>query len=79
LRPDSILFGESRPLVVISFSPDKEAAIRGICEGNSISFGVIGETGGDRLIINSYIDLPVAELNELYESAIPSMMEKISH
>ena len=79
LRPDALLFGESRPLVIISFEDSKRDIIKEICDSNGVSFNEIGKTGGDRLIVNDLIDCSVSEIRNIYESAIPRMMERISH
>lgn len=79
LRPEAMLFGESRPLVIISLSEDNIHEVGRICDEHDVAFGVIGETGGSNLIIDNYIACSVAELKELYENAIPNMMGSISH
>jgi len=79
LRGDAMLFGESRPLVIISFAQTNREQIIQICQANNIQLELIGKTGGDNLVIDNLINCPVSELKDIYESAIPQMMEKISH
>ncbi len=79
LRNDAMLFGESRPLVVISFPEQSRNRIIELCQNNNIPVSIIGKTGGSNLKINDLINCNVAELKDTYESAIPRMMEKISH
>lgn len=79
LRADAALFGESKPLVVISYHPDSAAAVLEICARQSVVMIEIGATGSSNLIIEGFIDFPVSELKEIYETAIPQFMERISH
>ncbi|QUL98997.1 MAG: phosphoribosylformylglycinamidine synthase subunit PurL [Candidatus Fermentithermobacillus carboniphilus] len=46
-RLDAVLFGECNSAVVVSFSPDKEEALRDVCAKNGVPFSVIGEVDGD--------------------------------
>jgi len=79
LRNDAMLFGESRPLVVISFPEQSQSRIIELCQNENVPVSVIGKTGGSNLKINDLINCSVSELKDIYESAIPRMMEKISH
>ena len=79
LRGDALLFGESRPLVIISFPEQGQNRIIDMCKGKNVPVSVIGKTGGSDLKINDLIDCDISELKDIYESAIPSKMEKISH
>ena len=79
LRNDAMLFGESRPLVVISFPGQSQSSILELCKNKNIPVSIIGKTGGSNLKINDLINCSVSELRDIYESAIPRMMEKISH
>lgn len=79
LRNDAVLFGESRPLVIISFDKSNQDDINHICDKNGAQFEIIGKTGDDDLIINDLIKCSVLDLKDIYESAIPRVMERISH
>lgn len=79
LRDDALLFGESRPLVIISFDSANIDDISSICNKNGVLFEEIGKTGGDELVINNLVKCSVLELKDIYESAIPKLMERISH
>jgi len=50
-----------------------------LCKNKNIPVSIIGKTGGSNLKINDLINCNVTELKDVYESAIPSKMEKISH
>ncbi|RKX18326.1 MAG: phosphoribosylformylglycinamidine synthase subunit PurL, partial [Candidatus Zixiibacteriota bacterium] len=79
LRSDALLFGESRPFVIISFSKSNMDDIKDICNKNSVPFEEIGKTSGSELVINNIVKCSVLELKDIYESAIPRLMERISH
>jgi phosphoribosylformylglycinamidine synthase II len=79
LRPDALLFGESRPLVIISFARANLDPVLMTLLDSDIRFEIIGRTGGDNLIIDSLIDCPVREFKDIYENTIPRYMERISH
>ncbi len=79
LRPDRLLFSESRPAVLISYPESSFAAVKQKCLDFGVGLQVIGKTGGDKLTINEFIDCPVSALNDSYESAIPKSMDRISH
>ena len=74
-----MLFSESRPAVVISFSENNRDAVMKICGEFNVAFREIGTTGGDKLVIGEHINAPIADLKAIYESAIPELMGKISH
>ncbi len=79
LRPDALLFGESRPLVVLSFAPPGLGDIQALCHKYNVPFELIGATGGVNLVINDFIKCSITELKNIYESAIPNKMDKIIH
>jgi phosphoribosylformylglycinamidine synthase len=51
LRPDLLLFGEAPSRIVVAYAPEREAEVRAAAEAAGAPFTVLGETGGDRLII----------------------------
>jgi phosphoribosylformylglycinamidine synthase len=61
---ESALFGEGPGGVVIAGPPEVVGAVRGA--------RVIGEVGGDALEIEAVLSVPVAELRDVYEGAIPA-------
>jgi phosphoribosylformylglycinamidine synthase len=77
IRPDAYLFGESRPLVIISFEKSKQAAIEQICKAKKLTFSPIGITGGEYLNINDNINCLVHNLRHLHEDTIPRMMDTV--
>jgi phosphoribosylformylglycinamidine synthase len=74
IRPDALLFGESTGRVIAaSATPD---ALLGLAAQHGVPARVIGETGGDRLVVGApggeaWFDLAVADLHERWARAIP--------
>ena len=75
LRKDFTLFGESQSRIIISADKEYEEEILNICKLNNVVVDKIGVTGGDKLKVNSEIDLNLEELNDLYFNSIKYIME----
>jgi phosphoribosylformylglycinamidine synthase II len=74
IRPDSLLFGETQSRVIFTADPQNKEKIWEIYGRFGVPVRLIGHTGGELLKINSLIDLPVIDLRDIYENAIPSYM-----
>jgi len=70
-----VLYSEAQSGVVITVNQEKARAFEQLCETNNLPFKELGVTGGDRLIIDEFVDLAVSEMGMLYENAIPNAME----
>jgi len=74
IRADALLFGESQSRVTISCDKDKVAEIKAIAEKHNTPFAVIGETGGDALVISidtvKKIDVALSRLYGTWNNAI---------
>ncbi|MFN2385279.1 MAG: phosphoribosylformylglycinamidine synthase subunit PurL [Thermoanaerobaculia bacterium] len=79
IRPSALLFGETTGRVVITFPPSREPAVRAAASQEGVSFGKIGQVGGERLRISlaggSVIDEAVAELKKLWSGAFTRAIE----
>jgi phosphoribosylformylglycinamidine synthase subunit PurL len=65
-------FGEGASTVVLSIGVNDVARVEKLFSGRGLEFGVIGKvTAGRRLKIDSAVDEDVAELQRIYEDAIP--------
>ena len=65
-------FGEGASTVVLSIGVNDVARVEKLFAGRGLEFAVIGKvTAGPRLKIDSAIDEDVAELQRIYEDAIP--------
>ncbi len=74
-RKDSYLFGETQSCIVVTCSPAKLAALLHIARESGISSLVLGETGGDRLLISDtkgsvLINQGVEEMEKLWRESI---------
>jgi phosphoribosylformylglycinamidine synthase subunit PurL len=78
IRPDSLLFGESQSRVIFSAIPKNRERILHMADGFGVTIKRIGTTGGDKIKINDLIDLPIAKLYQIYEDAIPYLMEQVN-
>jgi len=65
-------FGEGASTVVLSIGVNDVARVEKLFAGRGLEFAVIGKvTAGPRLKIDSVVDEDVAELQRIYEDAIP--------
>jgi phosphoribosylformylglycinamidine synthase len=51
-----------------------ESAARQLLQSAGVPFVVLGEVGGDRLVVEGALELPVAELEATWERTIPAAM-----
>ncbi len=68
------LFGEGHGRALVSAPANKEEELAELCGRHGVQFERIGVVGGDTLIVGDIIRLPVGELIDLYDQAIPSML-----
>ena len=68
------LFSESASRAVVSVAPLDEDAFRALAVAHEVPIARIGETGGPRAVIDATIDVPVTELTEVWETAIPRLL-----
>jgi len=80
MRLDSALFGETQSRVIISAKPGDVEAIIKLAAANGVPCTELGRTGGESLVIKSggkpVAERPVAALKDLWQSAIPDMLNK---
>jgi phosphoribosylformylglycinamidine synthase len=74
LPPHLLLFGESASRAIVSVVPEREGSLRGLAATRGVPFARLGETGGPRAVIDGMVDLPVAELADVWEGAIPRLL-----
>jgi len=76
LRPDALLFGEAASRIVITTVPGSHDMIAHIGAKYAIPTAKIGRVGGDRLIINSFVDIGLADLETAYYESLKRLMER---
>lgn len=73
-REDFSLFSESQSRVIVSVSNENMRKFESKLNEFQQSFNYIGKTGGNKLKINSKINLDLANLSEVYFATIPDIM-----
>lgn len=80
IRMDENLFGESPSRIVVSLNKDNLSALEQIAKKHSIPYYILGEVGGEKLVIQckekTIIDLPLTRLSDAWREAIPSRLGK---
>jgi len=79
LRTDAVLFGETASRIIISTPPGSEDRIRELANKYDITVQKIGKVGGDKLIINNIISLPLSQMETAYYDALAGLMERHPH
>jgi phosphoribosylformylglycinamidine synthase subunit PurL len=74
-RPVETLFAESSGCAVVSVDHDSWKAFRLAADEHGVPVQILGRVGGDMLVINDWIFASVKGLEEVYESALPQMIE----
>jgi phosphoribosylformylglycinamidine synthase len=68
------LFSESASRVVISVDPADEDELTQLAADHQVPAVRVGETGGPRALIEGLVDIPVRELTDAWEGAIPRLL-----
>jgi phosphoribosylformylglycinamidine synthase len=76
IRADALLFGESQSRIVVTVSPENLSPLKEMAKKNKASLAVIGEVGGEKLRINSWISLALVEMKDRYDNTIERIMQK---
>ncbi|MBI4514390.1 MAG: phosphoribosylformylglycinamidine synthase subunit PurL [Deltaproteobacteria bacterium] len=70
IRPDAFLFGESQSRIVVSLRRQHLARLRELADRHDVPLTVLGEVRKHRLTIGALIDVGVAEMRELWGTAL---------
>ena len=71
-----VLYSEAQSGVVVTVPKEDARALERYFSKSDIFFDELGSVGGSKLIIDEFIEQSVAELKEVYESAIPKAMDR---
>jgi phosphoribosylformylglycinamidine (FGAM) synthase-like enzyme len=74
LAPASSLFSETQGRIVVTCAEADAEALTDLFVSRCVTFGVIGEVGGDRLVIEDKIDLALAELEDAWGPALERLV-----
>jgi len=77
LADHASLFSETQSRIVITCAPDDAEKVLEELNHARVPYSVIGEVGGDRLIIDNAIDLPVHECARVHQGALEEMMAPV--
>lgn len=69
------LFSESASRAVVSIAPEKVEAFEALARVHRVAFTRLGETGGPRMVFDDLFESTVAEARDLYEGAIPRLLD----
>ena len=69
-RWDAILFGEAQSRIIVSLPEDSQSALEGICSEEGVDWCRLGSVTDSRLTVVGMIDLPVAEFEGVWRSAL---------
>jgi phosphoribosylformylglycinamidine (FGAM) synthase-like enzyme len=76
-RPLEVLFAESAPCVVVSVKGSLWGDFRAACTMHDVPVQMLGRVGTDSLVINDWVILSVDEMEEIYEGALPKLVEQV--
>ena len=74
LPPHVTMFSESSSRAVVAVAPDKAAELEDLADRHGLPWTRLGDTGGPRIVIGE-VDLTVAEARQIYEGAIPALLQ----
>lgn len=74
-RTDGALFGEGQSRLVLSLEARDLASLQEMARGHGVAFAELGAVGGDRLVLQGAIDLPVASLADTWRNALERALQ----
>jgi phosphoribosylformylglycinamidine synthase subunit PurL len=69
-RLDAALFGESQGRFVVSAAPRSMPALQQLARDHHVELALLGLTGGDRVVLDGQVDVPLPELRQAWEEAL---------
>lgn len=72
MSPVNKLFSESQSRALVSLKKERLGGVKRLAHERGLSARVIGEIGGDRLVIDDRINLPLDELKNIWEETLES-------
>ncbi|MEY4577388.1 MAG: hypothetical protein RL701_2091, partial [Pseudomonadota bacterium] len=69
------LWSEEPSRIVISYAAEHETTLQAAAQQSKVPFTVLGETGGDRLIVDQLASVSVAELAAAHASALDAIVK----
>ncbi len=75
-RPDALLFNEVQSRIIVSVAEENGEKLVELCAKNDIPVSAIGRVGGDNLIIDNLINLPLEKMSDAYYNSLPRILAK---
>ncbi|MGH2712177.1 MAG: phosphoribosylformylglycinamidine synthase subunit PurL [Actinomycetota bacterium] len=75
LAPHLGLFSESASRAVVCVEPSRASELESLAATHEVPFARLGETGGAVMAVKAVLELPVVGGREVYEGAIPALMD----
>jgi phosphoribosylformylglycinamidine synthase len=69
--PLAALVSESASRVLLAAPPEAADQLSSLARTANVPTARLGATGGDRLIVPGLLDLPLSQLRDAYEGALP--------
>jgi phosphoribosylformylglycinamidine synthase len=73
------LFSEGPSRVVVAVPPDREATVLARAGAAGVPATVLGDAGGDRLVVDGLIDLSLAEAVSTWHTRLPAALDTVSY
>ena len=74
-RLDSALFGEIQSRIVVSVQVESVRKLERLAARWKVTLGLLGTVGGRRLMVEDYIDLPLAKMSKAWRSGLGHLLE----
>ncbi|TDD08718.1 phosphoribosylformylglycinamidine synthase subunit PurL [Nonomuraea deserti] len=72
-EPFTDLFSESSSRALVAVRPEAYDEFASLCGRHDVPCYGLGMTGGDTLVVEDVLEIPVAELRETHEAALPAL------
>jgi phosphoribosylformylglycinamidine synthase len=69
-RWDATLFGEKQSRIVVGLPEDRWDALAGLAKAADVTLLRLGYTGGDRFAVKGQVDLPVAQISDVWNKGL---------
>jgi phosphoribosylformylglycinamidine synthase len=70
MRADAVLFGESQSRILVSLRPEHWEALAALAREAGVPLYRLGETGGERVVVAPYLDVPLSAALEVHATAL---------
>jgi phosphoribosylformylglycinamidine synthase II len=74
LQPAASLYSETQSRIVVTVAPADTDALIDLLLAHDVPYSVLGEVGGDSLVIEDKVDLTVAELRAAWEPRLAALV-----